>query len=67
MLQGFIVLFAIITFTIMACDPRPNETSRQQSAWQAQVKTPEVLTQPQQTANVENQVIKTENSETDQT
>ena len=67
MLQGFIVLFAIITFNLMACDPRPNETSRQQSVWQSQVKTPEVLTQPQQTANVENQVIKTENIETDQT
>ena len=67
MLQGFIVLFAIITFTIMACDPRPNESMRNTSAWQAQVKSSEGLTQPKHATKIENQVIKTENSETDQT
>lgn len=66
MLQGFIVLFAIITFTIMACDPRPNETSRNPSAWQAQVKTPEVLTQPQQASKIENLNQKTESTKTNQ-
>ena len=66
MLQGFIVLFVIITFTIMACDPRPNETSRNPSAWQAQAKTSEVLTQPKHATKIENQTTKT-NIETEQT
>ena len=66
MLQGFIVLFAIITFTFMACDPRPNETSRNPSAWQAQAKTSEALTQPKHATKIENQTTKT-NIETEQT
>ena len=66
MLQGFIVLFAIITFTIMACDPRPNETSRNPSAWQAQAKPSEALTQPNHETKIENQTTKThiENAQT---
>ncbi|MBK0064289.1 MULTISPECIES: hypothetical protein [unclassified Acinetobacter] len=67
MLQGFIVLFAIITFTIMACDPRPNETSRNQSAWQAQTKTSEVLIQPEHATKIENLTTKTQKIETEQT
>ena len=66
MLPSFIVLLAIITFTIMACDPRPNETSRNPSAWQAQAKTSETLTQPKQATKFEKQTTKT-NIETEQT
>lgn len=67
MLQGFIVLFAIITFTIMACDPRPNETSRHQSAWQTRAKTSDVLTRPESATSLENHTTKTEKIENEQT
>lgn len=36
MLQGLVVLFAMITFGLMACDSRPNETSAMSSAWETQ-------------------------------
>ena len=34
MLQGFIVLLAVVTFVLMAADPRDNGAQATQSAWQ---------------------------------
>ncbi|MGZ7882135.1 hypothetical protein [Acinetobacter soli] len=34
MLQIFIVICAVITFTVMAADPRPSQDQQSASAWQ---------------------------------
>ncbi|SSS40965.1 Uncharacterised protein [Acinetobacter baumannii] len=34
MLQGFIVLLAVVTFVLMAADPRDSGAQATQSAWQ---------------------------------
>lgn len=34
MLQGFIVLLAVVTFVLMAADPRDSAVKPTQSAWQ---------------------------------
>ena len=36
MLQGFIVLLAVVTFVLMAADPRDSGAQATQSAWQKQ-------------------------------
>ena len=37
MLQIFIVICAVITFTVMAADPRPSQDQQSASTWQNQI------------------------------
>jgi hypothetical protein len=49
MAQFFIIFCAVVTFALMACDPRPTESKPADSAWEKQ--TPLISVSPQITDN----------------
>ncbi|ENV61547.1 hypothetical protein [Acinetobacter soli] len=57
MLQIFIVICAVITFTVMAADPRPSQDQQSASAWQKPDKskpsqaTQKIIEQPNNSAH----------------